>query len=209
MEIGAAPAFCGDRGFRGTPHPLMNLTAGRPSLSPLRRVPPATPPTACPSSQEKSDNSRQVLRRMFTRQGLSSPFLLCRAGARKGVLSDEFFSFFRDFRVASLTLFEQRPQFLAVSATRGQRCTVLERDYVFAVKVGLELSQPVDVDDRRAMNSHEFRRIEPGLQGLDGVAHQVPASGRVKCHVVAFGVDPIDILNANEIDLAIRSNRKS
>src|SRR5258705_3822795 len=95
MEIGAAPAFSGDRGFRGTPPPLMDLAGGRPFGSPLRRVSPATPPTACPSSQEKSDNSRQVLRRMFTRQGLCSRFLPCRAGAKNSVLSDEFFSFFR------------------------------------------------------------------------------------------------------------------
>jgi hypothetical protein len=47
---------------------------------------------------------------------------------------------------------------------------VLQDNAVFAMKPGLQLLDPINPHDGRAVNAQEFPRIELSLQAADGLA---------------------------------------
>src|SRR2546425_9741808 len=56
-----------------------------------------------------------------------------------------------------------------VAVAQRKAGAVLQRHGVVAVEPGVELLDPVDVDDRRAVDAQEPRRIEPAFDSRRGV----------------------------------------
>lgn len=84
-------------------------------------------------------------------------------------------------------------QSVAVVAAQGERCAVIEHDLTIAMKHRLEFSYSVHLHDCRAMDSHEFPRIQPGLKITNPLPDDVLAPLDMDSHIVTPGFDPIDI----------------
>src|SRR6185503_372169 len=86
----------------------------------------------------------------------------------------------------------------------------LEDRHVVAVGGELELAHAVDVDDRGAVDAYEALGVEARLEVADGAAHQVGAAvDAVDAHVVVGGVDPLDVIDAQEADPPRRAQRQA
>ena len=75
---------------------------------------------------------------------------------------------------------------------------VAQQDRVVAVLEGAELLDPVDVDDRRAVDAQEPRRVEASGEPGRRLVVRVFGRPRMQHHVVAGGLDPIDVVHAHE-----------
>src|SRR5437660_1701620 len=96
-------------------------------------------------------------------------------------------------------LLEDLPQTLAVRAARHQPRSVAEDDGILAVEPGLEPLDGIDVDDRGPVHAQEAIRIEPLLEALEAVAQEVLPAAGVDLHVVARGLEPLDVGDADEV----------
>src|SRR5688572_27163634 len=107
------------------------------------------------------------------------------------------------------SLLDERSQAVAVAATRGQRCSVVESYDILSVEIRLELLQAIDVDYRGPVDPHEFRRVESRLDGFDGLPQQVLSPGGVESDIVAFRVYPVHFIRSQEVDPAAGLHRKT
>src|SRR5690242_9350942 len=62
----------------------------------------------------------------------------------------------------------------------------------------LQFANPVDIDQRRAMNPEELPLVEASLQRLESLANQVSLPGRMHPHIVVGGFDPIYFFHAKK-----------
>lgn len=110
-----------------------------------------------------------------------------------GRVSDEQDRFL--FRVVILeAVVKKKRKSVAVVAAQGERCAVVEHDLAIAMKHRLEFSYSVHLHDCRAMDSHEFPRIQPALKITNPLPDDVLASLDMDSHIVTPGFDPIDII---------------
>jgi hypothetical protein len=68
------------------------------------------------------------------------------------------------------------------------------------VEGGLQLADALQVHDGRAVDAHEPGRVELPLQRRQRLAQQVVLLADVQADVVARGLDPVDVLDADEVD---------
>src|SRR6266576_3905865 len=105
---------------------------------------------------------------------------------------------------ANVTLLQQGSQPVAVPPTGGKGGPVLHRHNVLSMEVRLKLAELVQIDDRRAVHSDEFSRVQPCLHRLDRLANEVLSAAGVEGRIVPRRIDPLDVVRADEIDPGVR-----
>src|SRR5262249_43559927 len=88
---------------------------------------------------------------------------------------------------------QELAQSLAAAPAQHQLGAVLEDHSILIVKPRLQLADAVDVDDPRAMNASKLLRIELSFQAADRLTQQVRLLSDVQAHVLAFGLDPVNL----------------
>src|SRR5579859_3959395 len=66
------------------------------------------------------------------------------------------------------------------------------------MKNRLELTNPVEIDKRRAMDPEKLTSVEPSLKRLKRLANQVGFPGRMHPHIVVGSFDPINFFHAKK-----------
>src|SRR3954471_23483355 len=108
----------------------------------------------------------------------------------------------------SRALPDDRLQPGGVGAAGGEPRAILQSDDVFAVTVGREAVDLLEVHYRRSMDAREDAWIEARFELAERLPQQVMLAAGVKAHVVALGVVPFDIVGAHEIQVARATDQK-
>ena len=87
-----------------------------------------------------------------------------------------------------------------IGSAQLQLCAVVQDHRIFAIEKGLEDFDPVDVDDRRSVNTNKLLRVEFFLKFGKCAANNMFFFTGVYCDVVALGLNPLDLLCLDERD---------
>src|SRR5712672_1630435 len=90
----------------------------------------------------------------------------------------------------------------AKSAAQSQSRSGLQHHLVFAVVLGFQALDPLEVDDRRTMDAAELLRVELALELDEAAAQHVCSRADVKACVIVGGLDPVDVCDLDEQHLA-------
>lgn len=105
-------------------------------------------------------------------------------------------------RHSSNTLNRSSPEcfeLLLVSLTHCELGPVLQYDLVVTVEPRVELLDSFDVHYCRSVDSHEAGWVELTLDTGGRVVVEVTGRPHVENHVIAAGLDPVDVPDANEV----------
>src|SRR5262245_5969397 len=104
---------------------------------------------------------------------------------------------------------EARLEDFAIAAAERQASAGAKKHDVFAVERRLHLLDPIDVDDRRAMDPHELQRVELGFEVTHCVANEMLLRADVHAHVVALRLAPIDVGHPDEVNASARFDHQA
>ena len=96
-----------------------------------------------------------------------------------------------------------------VLAAQFQLVVAIELKEILAIAMGSQCFDTVSVDDRRAVNPHEYRRIEKFFETLHGAAKNEYLTIDMHTHVVAGRIHPIDRIDVDAICLPAVLNGES
>ena len=91
-----------------------------------------------------------------------------------------------------------------IPAAEFQLRPVVENHRLLARERRTQFPQAIKIHDRRAVDADKARGIQARLEPRHRLAQEVHAAGNVECHVIALGLDPIDLLGLEEKNLARR-----
>src|ERR1041385_4041309 len=77
---------------------------------------------------------------------------------------------------------------------------VLEEHHLLPLEIRLDLANPVEVDDRRAVDPEEAAGIEAFPRGLHRVPNAVDPAAGVELDAVVGRLDPVEVLDPDEED---------
>src|SRR6266516_2169751 len=83
-----------------------------------------------------------------------------------------------------------------IATAQSQLCAIPQENLVVATIPGLELFDPLYVDDCGAMDTEEFAGIESGFYAVHRLAQQMCFLPHVQLHIVAASFDPVDLLHS-------------
>src|SRR5262245_25176509 len=95
-------------------------------------------------------------------------------------------------------------QLLPIAAAQRQSSTVVQDHDVLAVEPGLQLLDPIRVDDPRPMNANESARVQPRFHVVHRLAEEVRVFAQVQTHIVARRFNPIELVGPQEEHAAAR-----
>src|SRR5689334_3919558 len=110
----------------------------------------------------------------------------------------------RQARVSLEALPEPFLQFVPVPTTQRKPRSIAQDDDILAVEPGLQFLDPLGVDDARAVDADEAARVEARLHVGHRLAEEMRLFTEMQAHVVARGLDPIEIFGAQEEHAATR-----
>jgi selenide,water dikinase len=89
-----------------------------------------------------------------------------------------------------------------VAAAHLELRTTLQMQQILAIIERLGAGDQFVVDDCRAVHAQKNRRVEHTLELFHGDAHDVGLAGGVDAHVVAGGINPLDLRDPDKLDIA-------
>src|SRR5262249_16848277 len=98
---------------------------------------------------------------------------------------------------------------ISIATTEGELRPILKDHGVVTVESGLQFADALNVDDGRTMDAEEAVAIESGFQTVHGFPQEVCFRSHVQASVVAGRFDPIDLLQAHEINPAGRFDNEA
>src|SRR5689334_12106719 len=96
------------------------------------------------------------------------------------------------------TFAESLLELLAVAPAQCKPGSVLQHHHIFAVEPRLHFLDAVGVDDARTMDADETLGIQARFHVVHRLAEEMGFFAEVEPHVIAGGLDPIDLLCAQE-----------
>src|SRR5215204_6493363 len=109
----------------------------------------------------------------------------------------------------SSLVFEQLQQPLSVIAAKCQLGAVPQDHGIIAAEHRMKLFYPVDINDRRAVDTKEFVRVELGFDAVHSLADHVCISTRMQLDIVSSRLDPVDLVHFQKENAADRFHDQS
>src|SRR5262245_9369597 len=100
-------------------------------------------------------------------------------------------------------------ELVAKGAAHGQFRAVAQEDDVIAMEDRLHFANSFEIDNGGAMDAHEPPWVQLLLERRQRLAQKINLLTDVKPYVVGCGFDPVDVVDANEIDASARLDGQS
>src|SRR6478609_3796284 len=104
---------------------------------------------------------------------------------------------------------EKKTQLVFLIAAEFKFLSAGHYNAMMPVKPGLHFADTLQVDDRGAMNAHEFVGIKLCFHLIHVAADQMRCCTAVKTQVVAFGFNPVEVADIEEEEAPLGGNRNS